>query len=449
MTSHRQRGAPSLVTSTPMSRVSKSMISAGTMEESLSLQHPSSTAAPFFPFKLTATLSALKIVCGCMLVGLAAAAIIQSAGLAWKAAGIVGGSVVIISGVLGAYSVRTGANRPYVILFLLSCLGSLIASVTVIIYSATGLARDANTSYSGREEGEAHSLRQSREAAMLINTVLIIVSFLDIIFSLPSIIITLRELCQCYNPALLVPGQVRSAGARKEWLMSWLGHQPPIFYSPSSAIPYAKMAAPGSPFRHLVTTRTSPPFVQIPSEHSQSQPASRQSPRDGPAKQVKPRQRSKSPNPRHHHQVHHHRGGPHHHHHHHALHPPPPPHHHPAYAPIEIFAPLYHPHPAHHLVAYPHPHGWVLGPPDWEQPIYQDRRHQDRHQDRHERTERSKRSRSKSQSKENNRKKARGGAGPTDSDIEKTYTGRDRELAEEFIEQTMEPGGAATESEAW
>ena len=44
MTSHRQRGAPSLVTSTPMSRVSKSMISAGTMEESLSLQHPSSTA---------------------------------------------------------------------------------------------------------------------------------------------------------------------------------------------------------------------------------------------------------------------------------------------------------------------------------------------------------------------------------------------------------------------
>ena len=29
--------------------------------------------------------------------------------------------------------------------------------------------------------------------------------------------------------------------------------------------------------------------------------------------------------------------------------------------------------------------------------------------------------------------------GPTDSDIEKTYTGLDRELAEEFIEQTMDP----------
>ena len=437
MTSQRgQRGA-SLLTNTN-TRLSKSLISAGTMEESLSLQHHSSSS-PFFPFKLTATLSALKIVCGCMLVGLAAAAIIQSAGLAWKAAGIAGGIVVIISGVLGAYSVRTGANRQYVILFFLSCLSSLIASVTVIIYSATGLAQDANTPYGGREDGEANSLRKSREAAMLINTVLIIVSFLDIIFSLPSIIITLRELCQCYNPSLLVPGPGRSAGARKDWLMSWLGHQPPVFYSPTSAIPYAKM--PGSPFRPVMT-RTSPPFVQIPSEPSQSQPASRQSPRDGQARQVRPRQRSKSPNPRHHHQVHHHRAGyqaPHHHHH---LHPPPP---HPAYAPYEIFAPLYHHHPAH-LLAYPHTMGWVLGPPDWDQQIYQDRRYQERHQDRSDRSERTKRSRSKSQSKDSKRKKAR--PGPTDSDIEKTYTGRDRELAEEFIEQTMEARGG-TESEAW
>ena len=29
--------------------------------------------------------------------------------------------------------------------------------------------------------------------------------------------------------------------------------------------------------------------------------------------------------------------------------------------------------------------------------------------------------------------------GPTDSDLDKTYTGLDRELAEEFIEQTMDP----------
>ena len=50
--------------------------------------------------------------------------------------------------------------------------------------------------------------------------------------------------------------------------------------------------------------------------------------------------------------------------------------------------------------------------------------------------------------------------GPSDSDIEKTYTGLDRELAEEFIETTMaDPGHiivdhqrnlqSGTESEAW
>ena len=215
MTSPPHRGRGSLVTSTP--RMSKSMISAGTLtsttpvQESMSLQ-----PTAFFPFKLTATLSALKIVCGCVLVGLGAAAIIQKAGYAWKGAGIAGGVVVIISGVLGAYSVRTGAIRPYVISFLLSCLCSLIASVVVIIYSSTGLAADANAPYGVVPDEDGDYVRDislspptSREAAMLINTVLIIVSFLDIIFSLPSIIITLRELCNCYDPTLLThrPGQ--------------------------------------------------------------------------------------------------------------------------------------------------------------------------------------------------------------------------------------------------
>jgi hypothetical protein len=42
-----------------------------------------------------------------------------------------------------------------------------------------------------------------REAVMLINTLLIIAGFLDIVFGLPSVIICLRELCDCYNPTLL------------------------------------------------------------------------------------------------------------------------------------------------------------------------------------------------------------------------------------------------------
>ena len=107
----------------------------------------------------------------------------------------------------------------------------------------------------------------------------------------------------------------------------------------------------------------------------------------------------------------------------------------------------------------------MFGPGDWAEhqlypgperhggsPSREDRRHR-QHRDKDQR----KRSRSKSQLKESHkRKKVRAGKGPTDSDIEKTYTGMDRELAEEFIEQTMEPGAGAgdqtvsgTESEAW
>ena len=55
-----------------------------------------------------------------------------------------------------------------------------------------------------------------------------------------------------------------------------------------------------------------------------------------------------------------------------------------------------------------------------------------------------------------NRPKKKTKKGPTDSDIEKTYTGLDRELAEEFIESTMADPAvmertvmSGTESEAW
>ena len=141
-----------------------------------------------------------------MLIGLGAAAIVQHAGYAGHAAGIWDGVLVIISGVLGAYTVRTRALRVYVILFLVSSLINLLTSILLIIYSATGLAQDANEPY-GVEKSDSGDLVPvseinitSREAGMLINTLLIILGFLDIIFSLPSVILCLRELCDCYDP---------------------------------------------------------------------------------------------------------------------------------------------------------------------------------------------------------------------------------------------------------
>ena len=198
-----RRGARSSlgVQSSSTLKHSKSVISGATQaEESLSI------TGGYFPFKLTATLAALKIVGGCMLIGLGAAAIVQHAGYAGHAAGIWDGVLVIISGVLGAYTVRTRALRVYVILFLVSSLINLLTSILLIIYSATGLAQDANEPY-GVEKSDSGDLVPvseinitSREAGMLINTLLIILGFLDIIFSLPSVILCLRELCDCYDP---------------------------------------------------------------------------------------------------------------------------------------------------------------------------------------------------------------------------------------------------------
>ena len=128
--------------------------------------------------------------------------------------------------------------------------------------------QDANAPYGVKQDEDGNYVSDlrpppSREAAMLINTVLIIVSFLDIIFSLPSVIITLRELCNCYDPSLL-----RHGPSKQDWrLMSWLGqHQPglasPVWYSPASAsVPYNKMPANVSLLKGMTEFRVGEVFL--------------------------------------------------------------------------------------------------------------------------------------------------------------------------------------------
>ena len=450
----RTRSSPS----TP--GMSKSMLSVGGSPgggESMTLTNQQS--ASYFPYRLTATLAALKVVSGCLLVGLGAAAMVQQAGYSRQATGIWAGVVVIISGVLGAWTIRTGALRGSVIGFLLSSVLSLISSVVVIIYSATGLARDANQPYGLRrdEQGnlvvwEEGVMVPNREAAMLINTLLIIMGVLDVIFSLPSIIISLREVCQCYNPSLLLPPPV-APPPRKD-LMTWLGQQPTgVFYSPSSGIPYHPMP-PMAPF-----PRANPPYMHLPSEPStRPSPHSRDERRRSRAasrgggedqdrrreekgeKEVRKRQRSKSPG------VHHH----------HSVHPQP----NLFYPPMELYAPFYPAYPGHPSPSSLPPY---YGPPPW---LYEwDPQHREDQQRLHRREERRRAKerelRKRSRSKSSGPRESSGGhkskrqKGPTDSDIEKSYTGMDRDLAEEFIEQTMDPAilidqtMSGTESEAW
>ena len=66
-----------------------------------------------YPNKITYTLSALKIITGCGMVVLGSLALYYKASYARTAVGLWAGIVVIVSGVLGAFSVRTGASRYF------------------------------------------------------------------------------------------------------------------------------------------------------------------------------------------------------------------------------------------------------------------------------------------------------------------------------------------------
>ena len=106
--------------------------------------------------RATYILSSAKIVCGCGLLAAGATALYLKASYGHTSSGLWAGTIVIISGVLGIFSVIRHASRPYVLTFFASSVLSLIASVLVIIYAATGLARDSG--YSGNIQSPHHVL---------------------------------------------------------------------------------------------------------------------------------------------------------------------------------------------------------------------------------------------------------------------------------------------------
>jgi uncharacterized membrane protein YgcG len=513
----------------------------------------------FYPRKITYTLSALKIITGCGLVLLGALALYQKASYARTASGVWAGIVVIICGVFGAFSVKMAASRPYVWAFFASCSMSIIATVLVIIYSATGLARDSG--FPGGfvrdiDTGELIPVTEAnfppREGAMFINLGLILLGMLDILFTMPCCIICLRELCDCYNGmsggsslGLLdggghAPHQVQPPGYpgddQSEWFYSYMGgmqgapppvqHQP-VFFSQASGMPhhpghspYKYTAPPPYPtpiqygVPNMSVPQSTPPFVMLhPSETSSGQSPGRRSRsqsgrgHDSSGSENK-RKRSKSPRhssagasvdgagPRRQQQQQ-------------VLMPAMQGMQAGAYAPVELYYPYVPPPmPSYgHAPAYgPAPGHTPYGPaPPWlpeydayyNQQFYDYSQYMMYPQTNQTRGRRSTSSRTskRPRSKSGNRQQGGGGAeggggsniqqpppgptsdpvirrpkknkskkGPSDSDIEKTYTGLDRELAEEFIETTMaDPGGhhhinvvdhqrnlqSGTESEAW
>ena len=402
-----------------------------------------------FPERITYVLSALKIACGCFLIVLGTLALYQKASYSRASAGIWGGIMVVISGVIGIFTVRMKSSRiSYVLIFLVACILAIIADVLVIIYSATGLAKDSG--YPGgfvQDEltGELIPVSQvnipAREKAMLVNLLLIIAGVLEVLLTLPSAIICLREICQCYSPELLLPDQ-----RHNDWLMSWIGNQHnPVFYSSASGMPFNKIPPP-----HMMMSRATPPFVLLPSEHSSAGPPLPspiyQSPRESgrrksnppPPHNINHYQRARSPKPSSRSSGRASKNLP-------NLIPAP-------YPPLEIYPPHFYYSPGPVPPPYPSP-GSNLSHPSMAQLIpvfsspedffdspYQPQFYSPRHRSNrpHQHSSR-KRSRSKSGQDRNRKKKSKAPSGLSDSDLDKTYTGLDRELAEEFIEQTMDP----------
>ena len=393
----------------------------------------------FYPRKLTYVLSGLKIIFGSGLVVMGALALYHKASYGRTAAGLWAGIVVVISGVFGIFSVKMNASRTYILSFLGSCILSLMASVLVIIYSGTGLARDSGFPGGFVKDPDTGDLipvsevnLPARKAAMFVNLVLILLGVLDILLSLPSCIICLREICECYSPSRIMAARrataAASSGGSNEWLMSWLGQQSQIFYSSNSGLPYGKIAtgASGQPY-HLIPatpTRATPPYMFYPSEHSQTTSVPTSSNRHSPKKRS-----SSSPSRSYY----------------------------PNYAsPLEVYPPPAHQY--YYAPTYPSPGSnfsqpamvpWgIFTPEDYEmylagaQAAAAQHGHQYQHHyemdDHYGQSRRHHYHHHHQDHRRDQRKKRRKGA-PSDADLDRTYTGLDRELAEEFIEQTMDP----------
>ena len=461
------------------------------------LKDSQSLRGVWYPRKAITVLSILKLILGGGLVILGALALYQKASYARLASGLWAGFILFLSGVFGIFSVKMSASKPYVWAFFATCSMSIIATVLVIIYSATGLARDAGLPggfVRDPESGELVPVTEAdfppREGAMFINLGLIILGVLDIFCTLPCCIFCLRELCDCYNGVsggsslglLDHPGPHHHGGHhhgghddQSEWFMPYMNPAQMgqnIYFSQASGLPMPyKYSAPPPYPTILSVPQSTPPFMIYPPEASTGpSPSGRRSRSQSGHRTTQDssgsekRTRSKSPRstegprstrgvPQHQQQY---------------LVP----------APLELYYPYVPPPMPSYGGMPPPPYPAWGNPMDYEayynpqfyyynDMLYAQPPNNQRGR-RSTSSRASKRPRSKSRgapggppaetpnSEMRSRPKKKTKKGPSDSDIEKTYTGLDRELAEEFIESTMADPAvmertvmSGTESEAW
>jgi len=248
-----------------------------------------------FPAKLALGIGMVKCFLGLVLVAFGTLALWEDAAMSYLGSGLWCGAVVTLSGLMGVMAGQRQSNLVYIVSFLLMNVLTLAAISLLLIFAATGLARDSDAPYGyfvDQEDGNPVEILGTvplRQRPVIVNAVLVALGALETIMSLASIFICLREVCQCYsvrqlnkaasipNMNLLTADQSPEGQARAYRLMRWLGtghnRPPPLQSLPPHLYPPPHPPHPPRPPRLPRFYRTPAIPVMTPVGHPMAFPS--------------------------------------------------------------------------------------------------------------------------------------------------------------------------------
>ncbi|KAI9562879.1 hypothetical protein GHT06_010333 [Daphnia sinensis] len=168
-----------------------------------------------FPARLALALGMAKTLLGVLLVAFGALALWEQASMSYLGSGLWTGAVVVLSGLMGIMAGQKRTNLIYIVAYLLMSVLALAAIGLLLIFAATGLARDTDAPHGyfvDQEEGSRVEFLGTvplKQRAIIINAVLVALGTLSTIVSLAAVVICLREACLCYGGRVTTAGQHR------------------------------------------------------------------------------------------------------------------------------------------------------------------------------------------------------------------------------------------------
>lgn len=168
-----------------------------------------------FPARLALALGMAKTLLGVLLVAFGALALWEQASMSYLGSGLWTGAVVVLSGLMGIMAGQKRTNLIYIVAYLLMSVLALAAIGLLLIFAATGLARDTDAPHGyfvDQEEGSRVEFLGTvplKQRAIIINAVLVALGTLSTFLSLAAVVICLREACLCYGAQATTAGQHR------------------------------------------------------------------------------------------------------------------------------------------------------------------------------------------------------------------------------------------------